>query len=309
MERSQEGDQRPTHVNRLANESSPYLRQHAHNPVDWYPWGEEALTRARAEDKPILLSIGYSACHWCHVMESESFENEAIAAIMNREFVCIKVDREERADLDAIYMEATIRMTGAGGWPMTLFLTPDGAPFFAGTYFPPVDRYGAPGFPRLLLAIAEWYRDRRDDVEAQAQAMREVYQASERQRLEVPPGLLDGSEQLDPAILARAANSDLSSFDRETGGLRGAPKFLHALGLEFLLRMERRRQVASGANDAATQGLSADALSLVTLTLDSMAAGGIYDQIGGGFHRYSTDAIWLTPHFEKMLYDNALLAL
>ncbi len=309
MERRQEGDQRPTHTNRLIHESSPYLRQHAHNPVDWYPWGEEALTRARAEDKPILLSIGYSACHWCHVMAHESFEDEAIAAIMNREFVCIKVDREERADLDAIYMEATIRMTGGGGWPMTVFLTPDGAPFFAGTYFPPSDRYGAPGFPRLLLAIAEWYRDRRDDVEAQAQGMREVYQASERLRLEVPPGLLDGAERLDPAILARAANTDLAGFDRETGGLRGAPKFPHALGLEFLLRMERRRQVAGGVNDAATHGLSADALPLVTLTLDSMAAGGIYDQIGGGFHRYSTDAIWLTPHFEKMLYDNALLAL
>ena len=309
MDRQQEDDQRPIPINRLIHESSPYLRQHAHNPVDWYPWGEEALTRARDEDKPILLSIGYSSCHWCHVMAHESFENEAIAEIMNRNFVCIKVDREERADLDAIYMEATIRMTQSGGWPMTVFLTPDGAPFFAGTYFPPVDRYGAPGFPRLLEAIATWYRDQRDDVEAQAQAMRDVYQANERLHLEVPHGLLDGAERLDPAILARAATSDLANFDRETGGLRGAPKFPHALGLEFLLRMERRRQVAGEANDAATRGLSPDLLPLVTLTLDKMAAGGIYDQIGGGFHRYSTDAIWLTPHFERMLYDNALLAL
>ncbi len=305
----QAGDERPGHLNRLAYENSPYLLQHAENPVDWFPWGEEAFERARAEDKPVLLSIGYASCHWCHVMERESFANEAIAAIMNREFVCVKVDREERPDVDAIYMEATVRMTSGGGWPMTVFLTPDGAPFFAGTYFPPEDRYGAPGFPRLLEAIAGWYRDRREDVEAQAQAMRDIYQANENLRLEVPPGLLDGSERLDPAILARAANSDLAHFDRETGGLRGAPKFPHALGLEFLLRMERRRQAAGGVDDPATQGLSADLLPLVTLTLDHMAAGGIHDQIGGGFHRYATDAIWLTPHFEKMLYDNALLAL
>jgi uncharacterized protein len=309
MERHKQGDQTPPHANRLIHESSPYLLQHAHNPVDWYPWGEEALARARGEDKPILLSIGYSACHWCHVMAHESFENEATAALMNENFVNIKVDREERPDIDALYMEATIRMTGGGGWPMTAFLTPDGAPFFTGTYFPPEDRYGAPGFPRLLQRVASWYRERRDEVEAQAQAMRDIYHAQERQRFELPPGLLDGAETLDPAILARAANTDLAGFDTQTGGLRGAPKFPHALGLEFLLRMEQRRQAPGAAGDAATAGLSPSLLSLVTLTLDQMANGGIFDQIGGGFHRYSTDAIWLTPHFEKMLYDNALLAL
>jgi uncharacterized protein YyaL (SSP411 family) len=309
MKGQHEDGERHEGANRLIHESSPYLLQHAYNPVDWYPWGEEAFARARAEDKPVLVSIGYSSCHWCHVMAHESFENEAIAALMNRDFICIKVDREERPDVDAIYMEATIRMTQGGGWPMTVFLTPDGAPFFAGTYFPPEDRYGAPGFPRLLETISEWYRTQRDVVEAQAQAMRDIYQANERARLEVPPGLLDGSEKLDPAILARAANSDLARFDREEGGLSGAPKFPHALGLEFLLRMERRRQASGRADDPATRGLSADLLPLVTLTLDHMAAGGIHDQIGGGFHRYSTDAVWLTPHFEKMLYDNALLAL
>ena len=303
-----QGAAAPKHTNRLAGESSPYLLQHAHNPVDWYPWGEEALARAKAEDQPILLSIGYSACHWCHVMAHESFENEDTAAIMNRDFICIKVDREERPDLDALYMEATTRMTGSGGWPMTVFLTPDGAPFFAGTYFPPVDRYGAPGFPRLLEALTTWFRDRRAEVENQAQAMRDIYQASERLTLEVPPGLLDGAETIDPATLARAANTDLAGFDRVEGGTRGAPKFPHALGLEFLLRMARRSQTARDS-DEATRELSDDLLPLVTLTLDKMAAGGIFDQIGGGFHRYSTDAIWLTPHFEKMLYDNALLAL
>ncbi|HEU0027366.1 MAG TPA: thioredoxin domain-containing protein [Ktedonobacterales bacterium] len=309
MERQHRGDQPPMHTNQLIHESSPYLLQHAHNPVDWYPWGEEALTRARAEDKPILLSVGYSACHWCHVMAHESFENEATAALMNENFVNIKVDREERPDIDALYMEATIRMTGGGGWPMTAFLTPDGAPFFTGTYFPPVDRYGAPGFPRLLERVAGWYRERRDEVEAQAQAMRDIYQAQERQRFEVPPGLLDGTEMLDPAILARAANTDLAGFDTEAGGLRGAPKFPHALGLEFLLRMERRRQSRGETESAATLNLNPNLLPLVALTLDKMANGGIFDQIGGGFHRYSTDAVWLTPHFEKMLYDNALLAL
>ncbi len=308
MER-QTNNGHPRRTNRLINESSPYLLQHAENPVDWYPWGSEALARARAEDKPILLSIGYSSCHWCHVMAHESFENNAIAAIMNREFICIKVDREERPDLDSIYMEATVRMTHSGGWPMTVFLTPDGAPFFAGTYYPPEDRYGAPGFPRLLEALAAWYHDHRDEVEAQAQGMRDIYQASERLRLEAPPELLDGTEKIDPAILARMANSDLASFDPENGGLRGAPKFPHALGLEFLLRMEQRRQAPDRENDPTSHDLNPDLLALVTVTLDHMAAGGIHDQIGGGFHRYSTDTVWLTPHFEKMLYDNALLAL
>ena len=297
----------PAHTNRLIHETSPYLLQHAHNPVDWYPWGDEAFARARAEDKPILLSIGYSACHWCHVMAHESFENETTAAIMNREFVSIKVDREERPDVDALYMEATIQMTGGGGWPMTVFLLPDGAPFLAGTYFPPVDRHGMPGFPRLLTNIARWYATQRDEVEEQAQALREMYRTREQRTLPMPPGLMEGDAALDSTVLAQAANADLTEFDAQDGGLQRAPKFPHPLGLDFLLRMERRRR-ASGAAREAVEGLSDDLLPLVTLTLDKMASGGIYDQIGGGFHRYSTDTIWLVPHFEKMLYDNALLA-
>ncbi len=298
----------PTHTNRLIHETSPYLLQHAHNPVDWYPWGEEAFARANAEHKPILLSIGYSACHWCHVLMHESFENEETAAIMNREFISIKVDREERPDVDALYMEATIAMTAGGGWPMTVFLLPDGAPFLAGTYFPPTPRHGLPGFPTLLTNVARWYATARDEVEQQANALREVYQTNERRTLPMPPGVLEGEAVLDPTVLARAANTDLEDFDAQEGGLQRAPKFPHALGLEFLLRMERRRR-ARGASQAAAEGLSDDLMPLVTLTLDKMAAGGIYDQVGGGFHRYSTDAVWLVPHFEKMLYDNALLAL
>jgi uncharacterized protein YyaL (SSP411 family) len=285
------------------------LLQHAHNPVDWYPWGDEAFARAKAEDKPILLSIGYSACHWCHVMAHESFENEDTAAIMNRDYVSIKVDREERPDVDALYMEATQRMTGGGGWPMTVFLTPDGAPFLAGTYFPPVARHGLPGFPTLLTNVANWYATRRDEIEEQAQAMREIYQAERERTLPIPPGLLeDGAAALDPATLAQAANADLEDFDAQEGGLQRAPKFLHPLGLDFLLRMEQRRRSSVAAARAGAERLRDDLLPLVTLTLDKMAAGGVYDQIGGGFHRYSTDAIWLVPHFEKMLYDNALLA-
>ena len=298
-----------THTNRLIHETSPYLLQHAHNPVDWYPWGDEAFARAKAEDKPILLSIGYSACHWCHVMAHESFENEDTAAIMNRDYVSIKVDREERPDVDALYMEATQRMTGGGGWPMTVFLTPDGAPFLAGTYFPPVARHGLPGFPTLLTNVANWYTTRRAEIEEQAQAMREIYQAERERTLPIPPGLLeDGAAALDPATLAQAANADLDEFDAQDGGLQRAPKFLHPLGLDFLLRMEQRRRSNAPAARAGAEGLRDDLLPLVTLTLDKMAAGGVYDQVGGGFHRYSTDAIWLVPHFEKMLYDNALLA-
>ena len=298
-----------THSNRLIHATSPYLLQHAHNPVDWYPWGDEAFARAKAEDKPILLSIGYSACHWCHVMAHESFENEDTAAIMNRDYVSIKVDREERPDVDALYMEATQRMTGGGGWPMTVFLTPDGAPFLAGTYFPPVARHGLPGFPTLLTNVANWYTTRRAEIEEQAQAMREIYQAERERTLPIPPGLLeDGAAALDPATLAQAANADLDEFDAQDGGLQRAPKFLHPLGLDFLLRMEQRRRSNAPAARAGAEGLRDDLLPLVTLTLDKMAAGGVYDQVGGGFHRYSTDAIWLVPHFEKMLYDNALLA-
>ena len=273
--------------NRLAAETSPYLLQHANNPVDWYPWGPEALERARAEDRPIFLSIGYAACHWCHVMERESFENPAIAAQMNESFVSIKVDREERPDLDDVYMAAVQAMTGSGGWPMTVFLTPKLEPFFGGTYFPPEDRHGMSGLPRVLGAVAEAYRTRRNEVEEQARALSDHLRA----RLAVPAGTQDVElRQLDAAVARLAA-----TFDATHGGFGGAPKFPAPMILEFLLRAWRRTR------DDATLGM-------VTRTLDAMADGGIHDQLGGGFARYSTDAHWLVPHFEKMLYDNALLA-
>ena len=274
-------------TNRLATETSPYLLQHATNPVDWYPWGAEALERARTEDKPIFLSIGYSACHWCHVMAHESFEDEAVAAQLNRDFVAIKVDREERPDLDDVYMAAVQTLTGSGGWPMSVFLTPALEPFFGGTYFPPEDRHGMPGFPRVLGAISDAYRDRRDEVLEQGRQLAEHL----RDQLEVQPGRSDVERgQLDAAA-ARLGES----FDPQHGGFGGAPKFPAPVTLEFLLRAWRRSR-------------DAKVLHMVTVTLDRMADGGIHDQIGGGFARYSTDARWLVPHFEKMLYDNALLA-
>jgi hypothetical protein len=286
---------KPKHTNRLANETSPYLLQHKHNPVDWHPWGEEALERARREDKPILLSIGYAACHWCHVMEHESFENEQIAAIMNEHFINIKVDREERPDLDEIYMNAVQMLTGSGGWPMTMFLTPDLKPFYGGTYFPPTDRYGRPGFPRVLLAVAEAYRERREAVAEQAERIVETLS-----RLEDPvPSGVEGMEtpgqQLTPALLDQAAQNHRTRFDARYGGFGNAPKFPPSMGLSFLLRYWRRTK-------------NQDILEMVELTLERMARGGMYDQLGGGFHRYSVDARWLVPHFEKMLYDNALLS-
>jgi uncharacterized protein len=275
------------HTNRLASQTSPYLLQHAHNPVDWYPWGSEALDRARVEDKPIFLSIGYSACHWCHVMERESFEDEALAAQLNRDFVPIKVDREERPDLDDVYMAAVQAMTGSGGWPMSVFLTPELEPFFGGTYFPPDDRHGLPGFPRVLEAVADAYRNRRAEVAAQGRQLA----AHLREGLDVPAGDAEPERrQLDAAAVSLAR-----SFDPEHGGFGGAPKFPAPMTLEFLLRTWRRTD-------------DSDLLRIATVTLDRMAAGGIYDQLGGGFARYSTDARWLVPHFEKMLYDNALLA-
>jgi uncharacterized protein YyaL (SSP411 family) len=274
-------------TNRLATETSPYLLQHATNPVDWYPWGTEALERARVEDKPIFLSIGYSACHWCHVMAHESFEDPAVAAQLNRDFVAIKVDREERPDLDDVYMAAVQTLTGAGGWPMSVFLTPALEPFFGGTYFPPDDRHGLPGFPRVLGAISDAYRDRRDEVVEQGRQLA----AHLRDQLEVPPGRSDVERRHLDAAAARAR--DL--FDPKYGGFGGAPKFPAPMMLEFLLRSWRRNR---------DDGL----LQMVTLTLDRMADGGIHDQVGGGFARYSTDARWLVPHFEKMLYDNAQLA-
>ncbi len=273
--------------NRLIHETSPYLLQHAHNPVDWYPWGAEALGRARDEDKPILLSIGYSACHWCHVMERESFENEATAEIMNRHFVNIKVDREERPDLDAVYMEAVQMLTGSGGWPMTVFLTPDGKPFYGGTYFPPVDRHNMPGFPRLLETVANAYRSSNPEIRrVTGQLTEQMGRTANMPR---------GSGALDESVLHHAYNQLATNFDYQNGGVGSAPKFPQAMTLEILLRY-----YAHGHNDRA--------LTMLELTLEKMARGGIYDQISGGFHRYSTDAFWLVPHFEKMLYDNALLA-
>ena len=273
--------------NRLADETSPYLLQHRDNPVDWYPWGPEALERARAEDRPILLSVGYSACHWCHVMEHESFEDPATAALMNEHYVNIKVDREERPDIDSIYMSAVQQMTGHGGWPMTVFITPGGAPFYGGTYYPPEPRYGMPSFRQILLAVAEAWRERRADVDQSAEHMAEALRQSGE--LRAPAGTLD------PSILDRAFRSLASRFDSAWGGMAGAPKFPQPLTLEFLLRTWKRTG-------------SADAMRFVDVTLRRMAAGGMYDHVGGGFARYSVDAHWLVPHFEKMLYDNALLA-
>ncbi|HUP44736.1 MAG TPA: thioredoxin domain-containing protein [Thermoanaerobaculia bacterium] len=273
--------------NRLAAETSPYLLQHAHNPVDWYPWGEEALGKARSEDKPVFLSIGYSACHWCHVMERESFESEELAALLNRDFVSIKVDREERPDVDSIYMNAVQLMTGHGGWPMSVFLTPDGKPFYAGTYFPPEDRHGMPGFKRVLMHVADAYRTRRKDVEQAGDDVRQAISAG----VNVPAS----GNPIDHASLDRAAAGITRARDPVHGGFGGAPKFPPSMSLDFLM------QVAHRTGDAELR-------QIITHTLTMMARGGIYDQVGGGFHRYSVDAKWLVPHFEKMLYDNALLA-
>jgi uncharacterized protein YyaL (SSP411 family) len=273
-------------ANRLASESSPYLKQHQFNPVDWYPWGPEALERARIEDKPILLSIGYSACHWCHVMERESFENDSIAALMNERFVNIKVDREERPDLDTIYMNAVQMLTGSGGWPLTVFLTPDGRPFYGGTYFPPEDRYGRPGFPRVLEAMARAYRESPDEVAKATQQLMAGF--SQLARFEPHPSAIR------PDTVARAAETLLGHCDPDNGGIGDAPKFPNAPVFALFLRQYQ----------AAGRPELRDAVSR---TLTAMARGGIYDQLAGGFHRYSVDARWLVPHFEKMLYDNAQL--
>jgi uncharacterized protein YyaL (SSP411 family) len=272
--------------NRLASESSPYLRQHADNPVDWYPWGPEALARSREENKPILLSIGYAACHWCHVMAHESFEDDATAALMNEHFVNIKVDREERPDLDSIYMQAVQSMTGHGGWPMTVFLTPAGEPFWGGTYFPPDDRHGMPSFRRVLTAVADAYRTRPDQVAKATAAMKDLYATTSRS---LPPG------ELSPAIMSRAFAAASASYDAQFGGFGNAPKFPPTMLLEFLLTHWARTR-------------DSQALHIAHDTFNAMAAGGIHDHVGGGFHRYAVDRHWLVPHFEKMLYDNALLA-
>jgi uncharacterized protein YyaL (SSP411 family) len=276
------------HPNRLARETSPYLLQHQYNPVDWYPWGDEAFARARTENKPILLSVGYSACHWCHVMEHESFENPAIARLMNEHFVSIKVDREERPDVDTIYMQAVQAMTGHGGWPMTVFLTPAGVPFYGGTYFPPQDRHGMPGFSRVLEAVAAHYRENRGQAEAVGRQLLDQLRQGERVR--------SGADLLTREILDRAFQGLRGGFDPGHGGLGRAPKFPQPATWDFALRYWRRTG-------------SADALAMVRLTLTRMARGGMYDQLGGGFHRYSVDPMWLVPHFEKMLYDQSQLVL
>ena len=267
-------------MNRLSQETSPYLLQHAANPVDWYPWGDEALERARQDDRPILLSIGYAACHWCHVMERESFEDGLTARVMNERFVSIKVDREERPDLDAIYMDAVVALTGQGGWPMTVFLTPGGEPFFGGTYFPPEPRHGLPSFKQVLLAVSEAWQERRDDVLGTSANLAEHIRAGSR--------LEPSAEALGPELLERAVENLRAVFDPVSGGFGRAPKFPPASALELLLRLGDEE--------------------MTRRTLDAMAAGGMHDLVGGGFHRYSVDAQWLVPHFEKMLYDNALLA-
>jgi uncharacterized protein YyaL (SSP411 family) len=267
-------------TNRLAREASPYLQQHAHNPVDWFPWGPEALGRAKAENKPILLSIGYSACHWCHVMERESFENADIARVMNEWFVNVKVDREERPDLDQIYQLVVQLMGRSGGWPLTVFLTPDQKPFFGGTYFPPADRYGMPGFPKVLQAVWEAFQARREEVDAQSAELTKAI-------VEAAAGEARGAGGPTASLLGVAKDRLVQRFDDENGGFGHRPKFPNTMGLDVLLRAGERGRVIRA--------------------LDAMRAGGVFDQLAGGFHRYSTDARWLVPHFEKMLYDNALL--
>jgi len=287
LERGKDKKMTPQFTNRLIRESSPYLLQHAHNPVDWYPWGEEAISRAKKEDKPILLSIGYSACHWCHVMEKECFENEAIARIMNERFINIKVDREERPDLDELYMQALQLMTGSGGWPMTIFLTPDLIPFHGGTYFPPDDRLGLPGFPKVLIAVSDYYRTYRQDILKIENQMT----AGLQEMINIPRG----EKNLDVGVLPKAYQQFKSQFDFLHGGFGKAPKFPHPLLLLFLLRYWKGKK-------------EKEALEMVEKSLEGMAEGGIHDHLGGGFHRYSVDDRWLIPHFEKMLYDNALLS-
>ena len=278
----------PVHTNRLAREKSPYLLQHQHNPVDWHPWGEEAFAKARAENRPILLSIGYSTCHWCHVMERESFEDKATAELLNAHFVSIKVDREERPDVDRIYMTFVQAMTGQGGWPLNVFLTPDRMPFYGGTYFPPDNRAGRPSFPQVLQNISNLWENQREDVLNSARQLHD--QIAQAVRQEAPP-----NRSLNASVLANAAAEFKGDFDPRHGGFGGAPKFPRPSQPAFLLAF------GSASDDS-------EAIDMVLRTCEAMAAGGMCDQLGGGFHRYSVDAEWLTPHFEKMLYDNAQLA-
>jgi hypothetical protein len=273
--------------NALIDSASPYLLQHAHNPVEWLPWGEAALRKAKSGDRPIFLSIGYAACHWCHMMAHESFEDPAIADLLNRVFVAIKVDREERPDLDSIYMEAVVSLTGQGGWPLSVFLTPAGDPFYGGTYFPPEPRHGLPSVRQVLEGVAQAWRTRRAQVMESGEALR--VGIARQGSIASAPGAAD------PALLKHALENLLNGFDRESGGWGDAPKFPQPLAIEFLLRRHRR-----GGDELA--------LDLAQRTLRAMARGGMFDQVGGGFHRYATDRSWHVPHFEKMLYDQALLA-
>ena len=273
--------------NRLANEVSPYLQQHKNNPVDWYPWGSEALAKAKAEDKPLLVSIGYSACHWCHVMAHESFEDPATAALMNEHYICIKVDREERPDIDSLYMTAVQAMSGQGGWPLNVFTTPDGIPFYGGTYWPPEDRMGMPSFRRVLDAVAETWASKRDEIVQQGEQIRGMLAHR-------TTGTVDGGD-VELESIERAVEHLGGQFDPLNGGFGGAPKFPQAPVLDFLLRAQHL------LNDH-------QPLDMALETLEKMARGGIHDQVGGGFHRYAVDNVWLVPHFEKMLYDNAQLA-
>ncbi len=277
-------------ANKLIDETSTYLLQHAYNPVEWYPWGEEALEASRKQNKPILLSIGYSACHWCHVMEHESFEDEETAALMNKLFINIKVDREERQDLDEIYMRAVQVMTGHGGWPMTVFLTPELKPFFAGTYFPPENRHGMPSFKRVLLGVAQAWSDSPGDVKESSDEITEHLKQLDSINL--------GQEgDLDRSLLKNALQKINRTFDEKWGGFGGAPKFPHPSTLQLLLRIL-----------PSLEGQEKETcFTIIDTTLDKMALGGIFDHLGGGFARYSTDRRWLVPHFEKMLYDNALI--
>src|SRR6185436_17138209 len=275
--------------NALAHEKSPYLLQHADNPVAWLPWGEAAFAKARAENKPIFLSVGYSSCHWCHVMAHESFESDATAEVMNRLFVNVKVDREERPDVDAVYMQAVQALTGRGGWPMSVWLLPDGRPFYGGTYYPDEDRHGMPAFLRVCEVVAEAFREQRADVEEQADKLTGVI---DEQILR--PDASSDSTAAGPAILAEAVRNIRAQFDVAWGGFGRAPKFPQAMTIDLLCH-------------ALVRSDAPEVREMITTTLDAMAAGGIHDQLGGGFARYSTDEQWLVPHFEKMLYDNALL--
>jgi uncharacterized protein YyaL (SSP411 family) len=289
--------------NALARETSPYLRQHAENPVDWLPWGKEALRRAAERDVPLLVSIGYSSCHWCHVMEHESFEDERVAAVMNEEFVCVKVDREERPDVDALYMEAVQGMTGHGGWPLNVFLTPEQVPFYGGTYFPPSERPGMPAWTQVLQAIAETWRERKEEIRAGGEQLREQLSGGARLR--------PSHEPIQASALDAAVATLRGSFDSVQGGFGGAPKFPQAPVLEFLLAWalaEAGEKAPADERATGEQEPSGSEAQMALFTLRAMAGGGIHDQVGGGFHRYAVDGTWTVPHFEKMLYDNTLLA-